>query len=252
MAVPPETIFLWVMTPCGYGADYCFGVTCYPLLQGTKYFVFCNSGNKIQIYTVLNVYNLSYFCLWVSNFVPAVNPLNVQLNPICHLLILLRDLTFMGMCIVSISNKIQRYTVYLYLETSLHVSGGISTHHQERIQLYLQHLVTMWQIPDAVDTVVCAPDDGWKYHAKHVEQFPDINKQCNVSSCWIYIGILLEAHPIFHISGIKVNERTNVRSVQGQQCWEKFWWQVEARSGKQNQTERKRNEWAKLVFGMGR
>jgi hypothetical protein len=35
----------------------------------------------------------------------------------------------------------QRYTVYLYLETALHVSGGISTHHQERIQLYVQHLV---------------------------------------------------------------------------------------------------------------
>jgi hypothetical protein len=44
-------------------------------------------------------------------------------------------------CIVSISNKMQRHTVYLYLETVLHVSGGISTHHQERIQLYLQHLV---------------------------------------------------------------------------------------------------------------
>jgi hypothetical protein len=29
------------------------------------------------------------------------------------------------------------------------------------------------QIPDAVDTVVCAPDDGWWYHLKHVEQFPD-------------------------------------------------------------------------------
>ena len=33
---------------------------------------------------------------------------------------------------------------------------------------------------DAVDTVVCAPDDGWKYHPKHVEQFPDINKLCNL------------------------------------------------------------------------
>ena len=28
-----------------------------------------------------------------------------------------------------------------YLETALHVSGGTITHHQERIQLYLQHLV---------------------------------------------------------------------------------------------------------------
>ena len=34
----------------------------------------------------------------------------------------------------------QRYTVYLYLETALHVSSVNSTHHQERIQLYLQHL----------------------------------------------------------------------------------------------------------------
>jgi hypothetical protein len=29
----------------------------------------------------------------------------------------------------------------LYLETALHVSGVTSTHHQERKQLYLQHLV---------------------------------------------------------------------------------------------------------------
>jgi hypothetical protein len=35
----------------------------------------------------------------------------------------------------------QRYTVYLYLETAVHVSGGTSIHHQERIQLYLQHLL---------------------------------------------------------------------------------------------------------------
>ena len=35
----------------------------------------------------------------------------------------------------------QLYTVYLYLETDLHVSGVTSTHHQERMQLYLQHLV---------------------------------------------------------------------------------------------------------------
>jgi hypothetical protein len=53
----------------------------------------------------------------------------------------------MGPCIVSIfqhtciSNKKQRYTFYLYLETALRVSGGTSTHHQERIQLYLQYLV---------------------------------------------------------------------------------------------------------------
>jgi hypothetical protein len=31
-----------------------------------------------------------------------LNPLNAELNFICHLLILLGDLTFMGTCIVSI------------------------------------------------------------------------------------------------------------------------------------------------------
>ena len=54
-------------------------------------------------------------------------------------------LTFMGPYIINtfqyISNKMQLFTFYLYLETALHVSGGTSTHHQERIQLYLQHLL---------------------------------------------------------------------------------------------------------------
>jgi hypothetical protein len=73
------------------------------------------------------------------------NPLNTEFNPICHLLVLLGDLTFIGPCIVSIfqytSNKMQRYTVYLYLETALHVLGGTSTHHQKRIYSiwYLSH-----------------------------------------------------------------------------------------------------------------
>jgi len=54
----------------------------------------------------------------------------------------------------------QRYTVYLYLETALHVLGVISTHHQEHTQHYLHHLLLV-QVPDSVDTVVCAPNDGW-------------------------------------------------------------------------------------------
>jgi hypothetical protein len=46
----------------------------------------------------------------------------------------------------------QRYTVYLYLETALHILGGTSTHHQERIHLYLQHLifVTPLLLPAAI------------------------------------------------------------------------------------------------------
>jgi hypothetical protein len=39
-----------------------------------------------------------------------------------------------------------------YLETALHVSGGTITHHRERKQLYLQHLVfvTLLLLPAAV------------------------------------------------------------------------------------------------------
>ena len=99
-------------------------------------------GEKEMLFPVNKVGNR------IKNALPSlnvINPLNAELNPICHSLILLGDLTFMGPCFVSIfqyiSNKMQRYTFYLYLGTALHVSGGTSTHHQERIQLYLQHLV---------------------------------------------------------------------------------------------------------------
>jgi hypothetical protein len=46
----------------------------------------------------------------------------------------------------------QLNTFYLYLETALRVLGGISTHHQERKQLYLQHLlfVTPLVLPAAI------------------------------------------------------------------------------------------------------
>jgi len=81
---------------------------------------------------------LKFTELWYRQFF-NLNHLNAEINPICHLLVLLGDLTFMGPCIVSIfqniSNKMQRYTVYLYLEIALHVSGGTYTHYQERIQL---------------------------------------------------------------------------------------------------------------------
>ena len=37
----------------------------------------------------------------------------------------------------------QEYTVYLYLQIAVHVSGGISTHRQELISKYLQYLTFM-------------------------------------------------------------------------------------------------------------
>jgi hypothetical protein len=41
---------------------------------------------------------------------------------------------------IYIQQNASLYSLF-YLETALHVSVGISTHHQEHKQLYLQHLV---------------------------------------------------------------------------------------------------------------
>jgi hypothetical protein len=93
----------------------------------------------------------------------------------------------MGPCIVSISqyisNKMQRYTVYLYLETALQVSGCISTHHQERIQLYLQHLVfvTPLLLPAAIVEeleLLCSSNSSTIAAGSS-----------NIASCWIYSRI---------------------------------------------------------------
>ena len=132
-------------------------------------------------------------------------------------------LTVSGLCTVSmfqyISNKMQFYTVSLYLETALHVLGGTSTHHQEHTQLYLQHLVLvkLFLLPAAImeemelsisSMIAAGSNNGltstrccryscvcswwWvEVPPKHVEQFPDINKLCKVASCWIYVGIYL-------------------------------------------------------------
>jgi hypothetical protein len=96
--------------------------------------------------------------------------------------------------------------------TTSSTASGMS-HRYCYLLLSWQIAVTVWQVPDAVDTVVCAPDDGWKYHPKHLEQFQNINKLCNFASCWIYIGILLGAHLILHISRIRVKRVTHLQET---------------------------------------
>jgi len=44
-----------------------------------------------------------------------------------------------------------------YLETALHVSGGTTAHHQERMQLYLQHLVFVRPLLLSAAIFVCFP-----------------------------------------------------------------------------------------------
>ena len=54
----------------------------------------------------------------------------------------------------------QRHTFDLYLETSLHISVGISTHHQEHIQMYIQHLLLVK--PVLLPVAVVEEMENWR------------------------------------------------------------------------------------------
>jgi hypothetical protein len=108
----------------------------------------------------------------------------------------------MGPCIVSISNKMQRYTVYLYLETALHVSGGTSTHHQEHIQLYLQLLVFVTTPLLLSAAIVEELEKGlsvlWVAYATHSTLKP-VSPQCWI--CFIPLFWHLEFRGVSQIFG---------------------------------------------------
>ena len=53
-----------------------------------------------------------------------------------------------------------------YLETALHVSGGITTHHQEHKQLYLQHLIFVMPL-----LLPAAIVEELELHSKHICMF---------------------------------------------------------------------------------
>ena len=48
-------------------------------------------------------------------------------------------------------------------------------------------------VTNTVDTVVCFPDDGWWYHPKNVEQFPD---KINCVTLHL-VGYILEYVPLY-------------------------------------------------------
>jgi hypothetical protein len=156
---------------------------------------------------------------------PLLNPLNAELNPICHLLVILGFLTFMGPCFVCPNIRVyptrSNVTQFIYIWTLLYMFRVVLPHIIRSAYnciysiWYLSHrycyLPLSWKSWNRFECAVGGvrhpqPHDGCKYHSKHVEQFPDINKLCNVESCWIYIGIQLGAHPILHISRIRVNK----------------------------------------------
>jgi len=79
-----------------------------------------------------------------------------------------------------IANKMQRYTVYficklLYMFQVVPPPIIRSAYNCIYSIWYLSHcycyLLLSWK--SCCKYVLCAPIDGWRYHPKHVEQFPD-------------------------------------------------------------------------------
>jgi hypothetical protein len=115
--------------------------------------VFCNRTLQAQpvthgfFYMCYTLQRISNNCKLIPNYkINAPFTCIISSNKVAATLNLTHiNLKFMGPCIANtfqcISNKMQLYTVYLYSENALHVSGVTSTHQQERVQLYLQHLV---------------------------------------------------------------------------------------------------------------
>ena len=72
-----------------------------------------------------------------------VRKYNSKITLLATALMYLIYLTFTGPCIIKYSNIYPtrcNVTQLFYLKTALHVLSGTMTHHQERKQLYLQHL----------------------------------------------------------------------------------------------------------------
>ena len=86
--------------------------------------------------------------------------------------------------LLSITNKMQRYTIFFITVNALHVSGGFSAHHQELktvhtisgmyqscLLLPLAVAASKLDIYQMLRVQFWAPDDGWRNRLEHVEHW---------------------------------------------------------------------------------
>ena len=139
---PNESMWLHLFClVCDYTSSVLYVIT--PLLSCMWLRVFCLVCGYAS--SVLYVVTRLLSCMWLRVFCLVCDYASSVLYVITPLLSCMQN--YIDYVFQYISNKMQLYTVYLYLETALHVLGGTSTHHQERIQLYLQHLVLVTPLP---------------------------------------------------------------------------------------------------------
>ena len=76
---------------------------------------------------------------------------------------------------------------YLHPSSGVHIT--VTTASGTGQNTRYRHLPRSWKSWNSRVTVICTPDDGWRYHPKHVEQFAEVNKLYIVASCWTVIDI---------------------------------------------------------------
>ena len=104
----------------------------------------------------VTIYSLLYFCKLLYTF-RVVTPSIIRSTYNCNYSIWHGS---SRLCYLPLSRRSWNATIY----SLLYFCKLLYTFRVERV----------WPVPDAVITVICAPDDGWSYHPKHVEQFTEI------------------------------------------------------------------------------
>jgi hypothetical protein len=120
---------------------------------------------------------------------------------------------FMGSCFANIfqymSNKMQLYTLYLYLETVLHIPGVTSTHYQERIQLYLCLISVLFDVHGSVHR---------KYILIYIQQNATLHALFISGNCSTYFGCY--SHPL---SGAHTTVSTPSCNLSHRYCLDIYW-----------------------------
>ena len=106
------------------------------------------------------------------------------------------------------SNKIQQYTVYLYLQTAVRVSGGISTHHQEILSLYVQYpaLLSLQRTKVLVNVYVILNviQIGWLFfNTSHSKVQTQYNNTPNLRSLMKTVNTIGAEYINFHVGHVK-------------------------------------------------
>ena len=94
-------------------------------------------------------------------------------------------------------------------------SRSVSIHPRQR-ELAAQ---TLRPIPDALNTVIRAPVDGWCQQPKHVEQFAAINKSYIVASRWTIINVQCKLCELVFRSNWKLRAASSQSVVKMIKSW---------------------------------